>query len=110
MISYGILISPIQHSDAPRCEGEFFEVLLSSGSISTPNGVQIRRSCEETRNNYIKEGIQEARDMNEWGLLKNWYIKIMPNIIFSIADNIGFSAKEQMEDLINDFPKNKECK
>ena len=103
-MSYEILISPVQYADNPPDRGEFFEVLWSDGTVRSPNGIHIKHSCEGTRNNYITRGIQVAEDMVEFSLLKDWYLKIMPNIIFSIANGIEFEIKGQMEDLISSFP------
>lgn len=103
-MTYDILISPVQYSEEVGYEGEFFEVLRSDGGISKPNGVHVDHSCKGTRKRYIKAGIQVAKDMDEFNFLKDWYLKIMPNIIFSIANGIEFSIKGQMKDLISSFP------
>lgn len=103
-ISYDILVSPVQQAFFPD-EGEFFQVLRSDGGISTPNGVHTGScSCEGTRNSYFKKGVQEAEDMDEFNLLRSWYLKIMPSIIFSIADGVEFSVRNDMKDLIRGFP------
>lgn len=107
MYNHDILMSPIVPSDEPGREGYYFLVLRFNGSVGQPNGVHRGpvTMATETQKSYIKAGVLETSTMEEFNKMKDWYLKIVKQLKYTVLDTIAFTHKELLQHVKEGFPK-----